>query len=270
MELFFRKIGSGKPLIILHGLFGSSDNWLSVAKLLEHNFDIYLLDQRNHGHSPHSNEFNYNVLTNDLKDFLTQHNITNANIMGHSMGGKVAMHFAKNYPELINSLIVVDIAPINYSENIITEKSEHSIIINTLAEINLTQITSRSQVYNILYEKLKSDKLCNFILKSLHRNANGTYSWLLNICSLKYNLQNISDGFNNFEWNNIEITKFPILFIKGENSNYISNNYKIIINKIFPESELIEISNAGHWLHAEKPNEFVKSILYFTEKNKII
>ena len=261
MELNYHNIGTGQPLIILHGLFGSGDNWFTIAKLLEKHFEIYLIDQRNHGKSPHSNEFNYNVLTNDLLDFFKTHSISKAHILGHSMGGKVAMNFAKNYPEMLYSLTVIDIAPKNYNENLLIEQSQHNTIIDTLISINLTKITNRNEVEVILSKTIDSDKLRAFLLKSLHRNSFGNFEWLLNLQSLKENLENISGGFIDKEWNNVEITGFPVLFVKGGLSDYISKDDEILINKIFPAAEIFKIPNTGHWLHAENPNMLAQKII---------
>ncbi len=263
MTLKYRKIGTGQPFVILHGLFGSGDNWFTIAKLLEKHFEIYLIDQRNHGKSPHSDEFNYNVLTNDLLDFFNEHTIKKAHVLGHSMGGKVAMNFALKYPDMLNSLLLIDIAPKNYNENLLQEQSQHKTIIETLCNINLSQIKNRDEANNILSKKIESEKLRAFLLKSLYRNNLGKLEWLLNLQSLKENLENISGGFNNKVWENIEITGFPVLFIKGGASNYISKNDEILINKIFPAAEIFEIPNTGHWLHAENPNMLAQKIISF-------
>lgn len=263
MILNYRKIGTGQPFIILHGLFGSGDNWFTIAKLLEKHFEIYLIDQRNHGKSPHSDEFNYNVLTNDIFDFFKTHSISKAHVLGHSMGGKVAMNFARNYPKLLNSLMLIDIAPKNYNENLSQEQSQHKTIIETLCNIDLTHIKSRDEVNNILSQKIESEKLRAFLLKSLHRNNSGNFEWLLNLRALKENLENISGGFINDEWENIEITGFPVLFVKGGLSNYISKDDEVLINKIFPAAEIFEIPNTGHWLHAENPQMLAQKIISF-------
>lgn len=264
MDLFFRKIGKqGPPLIILHGLYGSSDNWISIAKLLENYFEIYLIDQRNHGKSPHSDEFNYELLSNDLFDFFAKHNIVRANLLGHSMGGKTAMHFAKNYPELINTLILIDIAPKNYSNNNSLELITHYKIIESLLSINLSLLKNREQADEELSKSIDSIKLRSFLLKNLHRNNSGQFEWLLNLKSLSINFKNIADGFIPELWKNIEITGFPVLFVKGGNSNYILEKDKLIINSIFPAAEIFEIPETGHWLHAERPIELSNKIISF-------
>ncbi len=264
MELFYRKIGiSGPPLIILHGLYGSSDNWISVAKLLENHFEIFLIDQRNHGKSPHSNDFNYELLSNDLFEFFAKHNIVKASIIGHSMGGKAAMFFAKKYPELINSLLIIDIAPKNYQNIYSPELVTHNKIIETLLSINLNELKSREQADEEMAKNIDSIKLRSFLLKNLHRNKNGNFEWLLNLKSISENFNNIADGFEKIEWENIEISGFPVLFVKGENSKYILDEDLLLINKLFPATEIFELSNTGHWLHAEKPNDLADKIISF-------
>ena len=264
MELFFRKIGKQKPpLIILHGLYGSSDNWVTVAKLLENYFEIFLIDQRNHGKSPHSNDFNYELLSQDIFDFFAKHNIVNATLLGHSMGGKTAMYFAKKYPELLQSLIIVDIAPKNYKSTNYQELIDHEEIINTLLSINLSQLKTREQADNELAKKIDSLKLRSFLLKNLHKKNDGQFEWLLNIDSISKNFINIADGFPSKTWENIEISGFPVLFIKGGKSNYILKEDQTLINKIFPFAELFEIPETGHWLHAEQPNDLVNKIISF-------
>lgn len=264
MELFYRQSGNqGPPLIILHGLFGSSDNWVSVAKLLEKHFEVFILDQRNHGKSPHSDEFNYSLLSNDLFNFFAIHNIVNANLLGHSMGGKTAIYFAKDYPELLNSLILIDIAPKNYSKNFNPEIITHQKIIESLLLINLSELKNREQADKELSKNISSLKLRSFLLKNLHRNKSGKFEWLLNLNSIKNNFTNIADGFSINEWQNIEISGFPVLFVKGGESKYILQKDKTIINKIFPAAEIFELPETGHWLHAEKPKELVSKIISF-------
>jgi pimeloyl-ACP methyl ester carboxylesterase len=264
MELFYRKIGkNGPPLIILHGLYGSSDNWVSVAKLLENHFEIFLIDQRNHGKSPHSDEINYTLLSNDLFDFFAKHNIVKATIIGHSMGGKTAMFFAKKYPELINSLLIIDIAPKNYLNINSQELITHNKIIESLLSIKLNELKSREQADEELAKNIDSFKLRSFLLKNLHRNNNGNFEWLLNLKSISENFKNIADGFPIKEWGNIEISGFPVLFVKGGNSIYILNEDLPLINKIFPGSEIFIIQETGHWLHAEKPKELADKIISF-------
>jgi pimeloyl-ACP methyl ester carboxylesterase len=260
MELYFRKSGKGPPVVILHGLYGSSDNWMTIARMLEKEFELFIPDQRNHGKSPHSKEFNYTLLTQDVVDFFSQQQITKAVIIGHSMGGKVAMHVARKFPELVSSLILVDIAPKNYYSDLNEESLAHVSILEALQKLYLPSITSRDEADHLLSYDLKDEKLRSFLLKNLKRTGDRKFEWLLNLHAIKENFSEISEGFLASDWDNIQIEGFPVLFIKGEKSNYISKEDIPVIKRIFPAADLIEIPETGHWLHAEKPAEFAKTV----------
>ena len=267
MELYCRKTGTGIPLVILHGLYGSSDNWMSIVKLLEKYFEIFIPDQRNHGRSPHSDDFNYSLLTQDMYEFFQQNKISKTVLLGHSMGGKVAMHFAREFPELLSSLIVVDIAPKNYSSSANSPESlAHISISEALNYLHLPEIKSREEADKLLSVSLPQDKLRSFLLKNLRRNDKGNFEWSINLNSIQKNFSEISEGFSPKIWNNTEITGFPVLFVKGALSNYITDKDVPLINKIFPGAEIYQIAKAGHWLHAEKPEQLAKKILSFTFK----
>ncbi len=263
MELFYRKYGEGKPLIILHGLYGSSDNWIPIAKDLSNSFKVFVIDQRNHGRSHHSNEYNYKLLCNDLYDFIKSHNIENPTILGHSMGGKTAMHFANKYPEFVKNLIIVDISPFSY-KNLIN-KSElalsHLNIINTLYNIDLERAKSIIDIKNQIRKNIKEERLINFLAKNIKHNPDKRYSWRFNLKSIRNNLPNILDGFekNSSLNSNIKID-IPCLFIKGKDSDYISNEDKIDIMDVFTESQIITIPNSGHWVHAEQKEKFIELV----------
>ena len=259
MKLFYRKKGEGgEPLIILHGLYGSGDNWISIAQVLKDHFQVYLLDQRNHGKSPHSEEMNYDLLTEDLYAFFKTHNINRAHIVGHSMGGKTAMWFAYKYPELVNRLIIVDIAPKTYDMSAANSKV-HNLIISALKSVEPESASGRKEIEKRLSNRIANVPLRMFLLKNIERNSDGIYSWRLNINSIDNNLFRIMNGFS-------EITQpieVPALFMKGEHSNYISKNDSSRIKQTFPNSELITVPEAGHWLHAQQPELFTKTVLEF-------
>ena len=263
MELFFRKTGKGTPLVILHGLYGSSDNWMSVVKLLENRFEIFIPDLRNHGRSPHSDDFSHSLLTEDLHEFFLQNKISKAILLGHSMGGKVAMHFVRQYPELLSALIVVDIAPKNYSLSENPEYIAHITVLETLQKLHLSEIKSREEADKLLSIDIPKEKLRSFLLKNLKRNNEGKFEWALNLNSIQKNFYEIATGFDPKIWDNTEISGFPVLFIKGALSNYISTTGISAIHKIFPGAEIFEIEETGHWLHAEKPEEFAKKVVSF-------
>lgn len=264
MELFFRKFGEGPPLIILHGLYGSSDNWVSVGRALSENFEVYLIDQRNHGRSPHSPQHNYHLLKEDLLEFMDHQSIEKAIIIGHSMGGKTAMFFAADYPERVNSLIVVDISPISYKNTDSTQLLTHSKIINSMYNVDFNNVKSRDDIDKTLAQSIPVKRVRQFLLKNVQRTKNNQFGWSLNIDAISNELENIMDGLNvnDFE-NGKEITGFPVLFIKGEKSDYILPQDREAIKKIFPFAEIESIPNAGHWLHAEQPKQFIKTIQDF-------
>jgi len=254
MKLYYRETGSGATnLIILHGLFGSSDNWMSIAKDLKEDYKIYLVDQRNHGQSPHTDEFNYKLLSEDLKDFIDQHQIQNPVVIGHSMGGKTAMNFAVHYPDKLKALVVVDIAPKDY-------KVHHDVILDGLLEIPVDSISSRNEADTILAKNVPELGVRQFLLKNLSRKPEGGFEWKLNLNSIASNIEVIGQGMQyDGTYDNTS------LFIRGKNSKYIRDEDRDIIKKLFPKSNLVTIADAGHWVHAEKPEEFVSTLRNFLD-----
>ena len=266
MELFYRRFGGGPPLIILHGLYGSSDNWVSIGKALASNFEVFIIDQRNHGDSPHSKEHNYTLLKNDLYDFMNQHGIEKAVLMGHSMGGKTVMFFSADYPERVQSLLVIDISPRSYKSllNSVPQAIDHMDIINAMLEVDFSVVEKRSDVDKQLSQGILYSKIRHFLLKNVGRDKEGNYFWKLNIETLRDQLPEIMDGMDVKRFSNGNgITGFPVLFIKGENSGYISTEDITLIQTIFPAADIASIPGAGHWLHAEKPELLLKTIKYF-------
>jgi esterase len=269
MELFYRKYGEGPAIIIVHGLYGASDNWVTVAKALADNFEVYLLDQRNHGRSPHDADHTYDVMKDDLLEFMERHELNEATIIGHSMGGKTAMFFAKNYPEKVTNLMVIDIAPKSYAliakEN--RKTIDHERIIDALLAVDFSTITTREEVEAILESKLPTERVRKFLMKNLRRNKDNTFSWSVNLKALKNNLPLILDGLNEKDFDKGRgITGFPVIFVKGANSDYITrDDFDVLIQTIFPFAELVTIPNAGHWVHAEQPKLLIKNIKYFLE-----
>lgn len=263
MKLFFRKEGTGEPLIILHGMYGSSDNWVAIARRLSGKYSVYLPDQRNHGHSPHVADHSFEALKNDLVEFMDSNQIEKATVLGHSMGGKVAMMFAADYPEKINRLIVADIAPVDYMLRM--ESSQfylHRNILTALLEINLEKVHSREEVADFLAERIGEERIRQFLMKNLARDP-GTHRffWRLNAEALYNYLEEIVSGVNR-QWYDarLPITTYPVLFIKGGNSRYILPDDEKTIHEIYPEARIVTISNAGHWLHAEQPDLFAKAV----------
>lgn len=263
MELFFRKEGAGPPLIILHGLYGASDNWITIAKKLAKNYTVYLIDQRNHGRSPFAETHTYNNLKDDLFDFFTQQNIGRATLLGHSMGGKTAMWFAAQYPEKTEKLIVADIAPKNY---LLTKNDSsfylHQNILLAMQEIDFSTIKVRNDVDVFMAEKIDNRRIRQFLLKNIVKDIKTRqYKWRINVPVLYDYLDEIVSGVNKSHFEKLApIKNYPVTFIRGMNSNYISSDDKLLIKEIYPDAKIIEIENAGHWLHAEQPDKFIEAV----------
>lgn len=256
MKLFFRHFGEGQPLIILHGIFGLSDNWVTHAKKLAGNFSVYLPDLRNHGHSPHSPTFNYHAMADDLKEFIEEHKLHNPIVAGHSMGGKVAMLFALENPEMLEKLIVIDISPVKYPD-----RDAHFDIISAMMSINFDAIHHREDVFEILKLSIPSERIRLFIMKNLHRKTKNSYDWRLNLNAISSNMDLVFAGIEH----DGTFDK-PVLFIKGGQSDYIKEAYLPGIKKLFPDYKLKTIESAGHWLHAEAPDELCNLLGEFLEQ----
>lgn len=250
MQLFFRESGQGRPFIILHGLMGSSDNWLPQAKMLSDQYHVYIVDQRNHGQSPHDDALDYKVLASDLKDFIQQHKLVKPIILGHSMGGKTAMNFAMANPEMVDALIVADIAPKYY-------KVHHQIIINGLKAIPIDTIKTRAEADQVLAEYVPEEDVRQFLLKNLSRKTEGGFFWKINLPVIERNLEAIGHDLQ-FEG----MFKGPTLFIRGAKSNYIKDEDRDRIKQLFPKSTVVTM-DTGHWVQAEKPKEFVEVVENF-------
>ncbi|MEL7221689.1 MAG: alpha/beta fold hydrolase [Bacteroidota bacterium] len=248
MELNYKSFGQGPPLIILHGLFGTLDNWQTLGKRWAENFTVFLVDQRNHGRSPHLPEHNYPLMAEDLKAFMEANWIYEAHIMGHSMGGKTAMQFALHYPDMVDKLIVVDIAPKQYVGG-------HEAIVEALNALPLTKIESRSQADAFLAERIADFGVRQFLLKNLTRNKEGGYRWKMNLSVLTKDYQAILQNIGGDD-----VFDGPSLFVRGGNSNYIETNDLPLLQSSFPEAQLLTIENAGHWVHAEQPAALFESV----------
>jgi len=260
MKLFYRKYGEGPPLIILHGLFGSSDNWMTIAKSLGEYFTVYLPDQRNHGQSPHSDINDYNSMRDDLFELAGDLRLKKFFLAGHSMGGKTAFSFAIEWPEMIDGLLIADISPFINENNKHTAYNQHLNILEAMLSIDLSLISSRREVESILAEKIPSEQTRGFILKNLKRTAGNKFGWKINSQSLLNNLNKIIEGIDLQRDPAQQITGFPVIFLKGENSDYLpSGDYKAI-QDIFPAAEFVLVPNSGHWIHTDRPDEVIKNI----------
>ncbi|RAI95403.1 alpha/beta fold hydrolase [Algoriphagus yeomjeoni] len=250
MQLNFKKLGNGKPLIILHGLFGSADNWFSISKELKDNFTLYLIDQRNHGDSPHDDEWNYEVMVEDLKELMDSEGLEKAFLMGHSMGGKTVMNFALKYPEKVEKLIVADISPRYYAVH-------HQRILEGLNSLDLETIGSRKEADDQLAEYVPNLGERQFLLKSLGRGADG-FEWKINLPVITKNINEVGKALPDGE-----SFSGPTLFLAGSNSSYIQQSDLDDIDAFFPNNEVEFIADAGHWLHAEQPDAVVEEIRRF-------
>ncbi|WP_026997469.1 alpha/beta fold hydrolase [Flectobacillus major] len=257
MKLYFRQVGeSGQPIIILHGIFGSSDNWLTIGKVLGEKNRIYMVDQRNHGQSPRSDVFNYEVMADDLKEFIDEHQLKNPIIVGHSMGGKTVMQFAMNYPDAFAKMIVVDIAPKYYPVH-------HSMILQGLAAIDLPNLASRTEANEILKRFEEQEGVRQFLLKNLWRNPEkgNQFDWRINVPVIAKNIDVVGH-----ELANEKAIQQPVLFIRGENSHYIQPEDERKIWELFPNYELVSIVGAGHWVQADQPQAFIETVNQFVNQ----
>ena len=254
MKLHFRSFGAGEPLIILHGVFGSSDNWQTLGKVFAEKFHVFLLDLRNHGKSPHSDEFSYDVMVADVIELMSDQGLNQAHILGHSMGGKVAMHLATKYPAKVKKLLIVDSAPKYYPPH-------HQQIFDGFHAVNLNSIKSRKDADDQMAKVIQSFGVRQFILKNLDRSPSG-FSWKLNIKAIEKSIEEVGAGFENeahFNGNT--------LFIAGSKSDYILNEDHDQIKSYFPEASIITVDGAGHWVHAEKPEALKEEVLTFLLPN---
>ncbi len=256
MELYYRHYGRGVPFIILHGLFGLSDNWVSFARRLADRYEVFIPDQRNHGRSPHDAEFNYPVLVNDLYEFIETHSLHHPVILGHSMGGKVAMHFALSRPQMLKALIVADISPGTYGHGY-----RHRRMIDAVMAVDTENAKSRSDVEQQLMKKIEEERVRKFLMKNLYRRKDDGFAWRINVNAISNNLENIFDGVHSEK-----TFDKPTLFIRGEKSDYIKYNDFDLIYRHFPQADIVTIEGAGHWLHAEKPDEFYNIVNNFLQR----
>ncbi|HET8859928.1 alpha/beta fold hydrolase [Marivirga sp.] len=249
MKLNYKELGnSGEPLIILHGLFGSSDNWMTIGRKLSEKFKVYLVDQRNHGDSPHDKVHNYEAMASDLEEFIESNKIKNPHIIGHSMGGKTAMYFAVQHPDLYDKLVIVDIAPKAYPVH-------HDTILEGLCSLKLDELESRSDADKKLAEYVPEKGVRQFLLKNLTRNDEKEFEWKINLPVLEKNIEIVGKGLEKRL-----ATEKDVLFVGGKNSKYIQSEDHITINNFFPNAKIEMIEGAGHWIHAEKPEEFLRLI----------
>lgn len=251
MQLNFYTCGEGFPLIILHGLFGSSDNWQTMSKRFSEHFRVFALDQRNHGASPHNDVFDYQAMAEDVREFMDAHQLPEAIVLGHSMGGKSAMQFAATYPDRLRKLIVADIAPKDYPPH-------HTAILEAMATFYVAKCNSRTEIDKGLEPAIPETAVRQFLLKNVNRDSAGHFQWKIAVDIIRKNYGNILKSPE------IKIpVQTPTLFLRGEKSHYIVPGDETGIQHHFPNSKIVTIPGADHWLHSEKPDQFFAAVMEF-------
>lgn len=252
MKLHSTILGDGIPLLILHGFLGMSDNWKTLGKeFADAGFQVHLIDQRNHGRSPHSEDFNYLLMAKDIKEYCDAHNLEKCILLGHSMGGKTAMLAASLFPHIVEKLIVADIAPKYYAPH-------HQQILEGLKAVDRASLSSRGDAEDLLSRYVRDEGVRLFLLKNLYWKSKGKLALRFNLDSLVKNVENVGEALS-------EDAFFPkpTLFLRGGNSNYITSEDIPLIKKHFPEAEIETIPNVGHWLHAENKEAFFTAVMRF-------
>ncbi|KDE39488.1 Esterase ybfF [Nitrincola lacisaponensis] len=247
MKLHYQRTGQGTPLIILHGLFGTLENWGAQIKALAEHHDVIAVDLRNHGRSPHSMDMSYPLMAEDVIELMDDLQLSQVNLMGHSMGGKVAMQMALSYPQRIARLLLVDIAPVSYPPH-------HEAVFKGLFSIDLTSLTSRADADKQLQVWVEEAGVRAFLLKNLYRNEQGQFAWRMNLDCLRSEYDAIAAAPEGSAFTG------PTRFIKGGLSHYLKPEYTDAVRQRFPNADVKVIEDAGHWPHAEKPALFTRLV----------
>lgn len=243
---------AGPPLVMMHGLFGSLENLGAIARLLAQNYRVYSLDMRNHGRSPHADTMSLAEMAGDVVEFLDEQRLDKVHLLGHSLGGKVMMESALTRPERVSKLVVGDIAPVDY------KVPRHDDVFAGIAAVTPSTINNRGQADQQLAEHIQTDSIRSFILKNLERDSQGNYQWRMNVAAIKNSYPQLI-GANRSD------TQFtgPVLFLKGELSDYLTAEYRNEVVSRFPDAQMKTMGGTGHWLHAEKPELFAKLVSGF-------
>lgn len=258
MQLFYRHFGTGRPLVILHGLFGLSDNWVTFGRQMADRYSVYIPDLRNHGQSPHSNVFDFPALENDLGEFIEEHELQDICLLGHSLGGKVSMFFALHHPEIVKKLVVVDISLRRTISN-----QQHLLLLKAMSDVDFSSVRSRSDVERQLARVVESPKLRQFLLKSVYWRTREKLDWRLNLKAISENLLSIFESvavagsFTN-----------PALFVRGGLSDYVRDTDIPDLKAKFPGATVETIVNASHWVHADDPGEFYTLVSRFLDQDQ--
>lgn len=251
MQLHYAEYGEGYPLLILHGLFGSLENWQTLSRQFARCYHVFALDLRNHGHSPHSGVLNYAVMAEDVREFMQAHALSSAYILGHSMGGKVAMQFALTWPEQVAKLVVVDIAPRASAPQL-------EYIFQALLSLDLRVFRTRKEIDHALAKRIPDESLRGFLLKNVTHNQDGKFEWGIDLQAIHDNYPEINRGIESR-------TRFdkPVLFIRGERSDYVTERDTGAIRRMFPYSKIVTVPGVGHWVHAEARRRFARIVVAF-------
>lgn len=251
MRLFYQTIGDGPPVMILHGLFGSHDNWLGVARLLAERYKLILPDLRNHGQSPHDDAMDYELMAVDVCELIDELRLDSVALVGHSMGGKVAMNAALKWPARVSALVVVDIAPKQY-------EPRHAEILEAMLALRPERYDTRAQILEALAPRVPDMGVRQFLIKSLSRKDRGGYDWKLNLRAIAENYSKINAPLS-------QSTVWPkrALFVRGARSNYILPGDQSLIRELFPYAEILTIADADHWVHADAPKAVAEAISQF-------
>jgi esterase len=250
LNVAYRKMGNGEPLLILHGLFGSSDNWQTLAKSYAEHYEVYLIDQRNHGHAPHLPTHTYNNMSEDVFNMVTSLGLEKVSIIGHSMGGKTAMYFAQQHPEYLHKLVIADMGVKAYPRH-------HDLIFTGIKAVDVKSCDSRKTATERLSAHISDVGTQQFLLKNLYWQEPGVLAWRFNAEVLEQEIDEVLKPVTDTPVN------LPTLFIRGGKSDYIKDDEIESIRLIFSNAHFATIAGAGHWLHAEKPNEFLEKTLAF-------
>lgn len=243
LDLNYKVFGEGQPVIILHGLFGTLDNWQTLARQLAEEYMVFIIDQRNHGRSPHVDTIDYPSMAADLHAFMEANWLYDAYLVGHSMGGKTAMQFALEYGDMLSKLVVVDIGVSTY-------EPRHNHIIDAMTELPVATLGSRQEATDFLNARINSPGEVQFLLKNLARQKTGGYAWKMNLPVITANYAKILAGIES-----PSTFDGQTLFIKGGLSDHIRDNEWDAITSLFPAAQLEIIADANHWVHADKPDE---------------
>ena len=251
--LHSRVLGEGAPLVILHGFLGMGDNWKTLANKFAETYEVHLVDQRNHGRSFHSDEFSLEILVEDLWNYIEFHKLDTINLLGHSMGGKVAMLFASKYPDSIQKLLIADISPRKYP-------AHHQDILTALNAVDFKIQSSRKEIEEVLEQYIPQFGVRQFLMKNITRVDKDTYKYRFYLKSITNDYYEITVGLPS------EVRyDGATLFLRGDKSGYIGVEDEILIHNHFPNAEIVTVKNSGHWLHADNPNDFYSEVVSFLD-----